>query len=122
MIDLLNSQLKSAKSDVEHSRIYHFRNGAETDPEGEFYIGSADWMPRNLERRVEAVTPVDAPDLRARLWEILEVHLRDQRSAWDMHADGSYTQRSPSDDGEPSQQLGSQQTLILGTLAHRGSA
>jgi polyphosphate kinase len=107
---------------LEHSRIYHFRNGAESDPEGEFYIGSADWMPRNLERRVEAVTPVDAPDLRARLWEILEVHLRDQRSAWDMHADGSYTQRSPPDDGDPSQQLGSQQTLILRTLAHHGSA
>jgi polyphosphate kinase len=107
---------------LEHSRIYYFRNGAATEVEGEFYIGSADWMPRNLERRVEAVTPVEAPALRERLWEILDVHLKDQRSAWDMHPDGSYEQRHPTEGSEPAAESGSQQTLIQRTLSHHGSA
>ena len=53
---------------LEHSRIYYFQNGAEDPVGGEFYLGSADWMRRNLSERVEAVTPVEAAPLRARLW------------------------------------------------------
>lgn len=80
---------------LEHSRIYYFRNGEERDVEGEFYIGSADWMHRNLDARVEAVTPVDTRTLRQELWTILQIHLNDQRSAWEMQIDGTYVQRRP---------------------------
>jgi polyphosphate kinase len=57
---------------------------------GDFYIGSADWMDRNLSRRIEAVTPVVVRTLRERLWEVLQVQLEDQRNAWQMQSDGSY--------------------------------
>jgi polyphosphate kinase len=73
---------------LEHSRIFRF--GA--DDEGpEFYMGSADLMPRNLDSRVEAVVPVLDPDLRARVQEILDVELSDDELAWELHADGSWT-------------------------------
>src|SRR5262249_31420408 len=75
---------------LEHSRIFCFRNGSEDPLGGEFYIGSADWMARNLSERVEVVAPVEAPALRARLWEVLQVTLQDRRQAWDEGPDGSY--------------------------------
>ena len=87
---------------LEHSRIYYFRNGAEREVDGEFYIGSADWMHRNLESRVEAITPIEDKDFKADLQWILQTHLSDQRSAWDMNPDGTYIQRKPKDpDGTP---------------------
>jgi polyphosphate kinase len=94
---------------LEHSRIFYFRNGAETELDGTFHIGSADWMYRNLEHRVEAITPVEQKPLRQRLWDILQIMLNDHRSAWDMHPDGSYTQRIPAD---ASQELGTHQILM----------
>jgi polyphosphate kinase len=83
---------------LEHSRIYYFRNGADTPLGGSFWIGSADWMVRNLSDRVEAIAPVEAPPLRARLWEILQILLADQRQAWDLRSDGSSVQRTPPSD------------------------
>ncbi|MGE5611193.1 MAG: polyphosphate kinase 1, partial [Bacillota bacterium] len=80
---------------LEHSRIFHFRNGAEHSVDGEFYIGSADWMYRNLLYRVEAVVPIEDRSLRERLWEILQITLNDNRSTWDMQPDGTYVQRRP---------------------------
>ncbi len=75
---------------LEHARIYHFGNaGAD-----EYYIGSADWRPRNLRRRVEVVTPVVAEASRARLDMILETELTDPL-AWELRADGSYERRRP---------------------------
>ncbi|MFG0252996.1 MAG: polyphosphate kinase 1, partial [Phycisphaerales bacterium JB038] len=94
---------------LEHSRIYHFANGQEDPAAGEYYIGSADWMYRNLGRRVEAITPIEDPGLRRRLWQILTVMLRDERQAWDMHADGAYTQRTPRD---PAVQIGTHEALM----------
>ena len=94
---------------LEHSRIYHFANGQQDPAAGEYYIGSADWMYRNLGRRVEAITPIEEPALRARLWQILTIMLRDERQAWDMHADGSYTQRTP---GDPVLQIGTHEVLM----------
>ena len=77
---------------LEHSRIFHFAAGT-TDPlEGTFVIGSADWMHRNLSERVEAATPILDRRLRFRLWQILEICLADNRSAWEMNSDGSYRQ------------------------------
>ena len=80
---------------LEHSRIFWFGNGGSP----EVYIGSADWMSRNLDRRVEAVTPVEDPNLRGRLERLLELYLKDNRGAWDMQSDGSFIQRQP-EEGE----------------------
>ncbi|MBW1761809.1 MAG: polyphosphate kinase 1 [Deltaproteobacteria bacterium] len=74
---------------LEHSRIYHFRNGGQE----EYYIGSADCMTRNLVSRVEVLAPVEPKALQAELRTVLDVLLNDQRSAWDMLPDGSYVQR-----------------------------
>jgi polyphosphate kinase len=76
---------------LEHSRIFHFGNAGDD----EYYIGSADWMPRNFLRRVEAVAPVEAPRLQARLHSLLRVCLDDNRQAWELDPDGSWTQRKP---------------------------
>ena len=79
---------------LEHSRIYYFHNKGEE----EVYIGSADWMPRNLDRRVEAVVPVEDPGIIKDLQEILGVMLADNRQAWDLQPDGQYIQRQPTED------------------------
>lgn len=76
---------------LEHSRIFYFHNSGTPD----YYIGSADWMPRNFDRRVEAVAPVENPGLQEKLWSLLQVCLRDDRQAWDMLPDGTYRQRVP---------------------------
>ena len=71
---------------LEHGRVFHFANGSEDPLAGEFLLGSADWMDRNLSRRVEAVAPVENRHLRERLWEVLQVQLADLRNAWMMQA------------------------------------
>ena len=71
---------------LEHSRIFYFENGERY----EIYCGSADWMPRNLERRVEILFPVDTPALKEKLFRILESQLRDTQKASVLQADGSY--------------------------------
>jgi polyphosphate kinase len=86
---------------------------------GEFFIGSADWMRRNLSERVEAITPVEAAPLRARLWEVLDVMRRDHRQAWDMQPDGSYAQRKPVEGATGPEGLGTQQTLMEPTRRWR---
>ena len=77
---------------LEHGRVFHFANGQADPLDGDFYLGSADWMDRNLSRRVEAVAPVTVRHLRERLWEDLQVQLEDRRNAWQMQPDGSYVQ------------------------------
>jgi polyphosphate kinase len=83
---------------LEHSRVLHFANGKENPLDGDFFIGSADWMFRNLSKRVEVATPVFAPGAKERLWELLDICLRDRRQAWSLGADGSWSQLRP--DGE----------------------
>ncbi len=85
---------------LEHSRTFYFRNGQSDPLEGEFYLGSADWMYRNLLARVEVITPVMERGLREKIWEILQLMLQDRRSAWDMLPDGSYVQRQPTSSDE----------------------
>jgi polyphosphate kinase len=75
---------------LEHSRIYRFANGRGPGL-ATILIGSADLMPRNLDRRVEALVPVDEPDLQARLDEILAVNLADDTLAWELGPDGGWT-------------------------------
>lgn len=76
---------------LEHSRIFYFHNNGEE----QVFIGSADWMPRNLDRRVEAVVPIEDPDIAKDLQEILGILLADNRQAWDLQPDGRYMQRQP---------------------------
>jgi polyphosphate kinase len=90
---------------LEHGRIYRFENGGQP----EFFIGSADWMHRNLSRRMEAIAPVCDPAIRAELDEILQTYEDDNCSAWDMQADASYVRRRPAE-GEPCR--GAQQVFI----------
>ena len=75
---------------LEHSRIYHFANG---DGPGRptTYIGSADMLTRNLDRRVEALVRVDDPKLAARVMEVTEVNLADERLAWTLDSQGVWT-------------------------------
>jgi polyphosphate kinase len=75
---------------LEHGRIYYFRNGGAE----EYFIGSADCMKRNLESRVEAVTPVEDPSLRKELRSVFDVQLKPNHAAWEMRSDGSYVRLS----------------------------
>ncbi|QYO65781.1 hypothetical protein JVX88_03015 [Leptolyngbya sp. 7M] len=74
---------------LEHSRIFHFLNGgSETS---ETYIGSADWMLRNLDRRVEVVVPIIDREIATYIRDvILEGYLRDNVNAWSLRPDGTY--------------------------------
>lgn len=74
---------------LEHHRIFYFANAG--DPA--YYMGSADWMQRNLDNRVEAIVPVRHPDVQKQLQEILDICLQDYRNAWEMQRDGRYRQR-----------------------------
>jgi polyphosphate kinase len=74
---------------LEHARVYYFHNAGKP----EYYLGSADVMQRNLERRVEVLFPIDDARLQHELRVFLDTQLGDQRGAWDMQPDGSYVQR-----------------------------
>ncbi len=98
---------------LEHSRIYWFANGGAE----EVYLGSADLMPRNLDRRVEVLFPVTDPALVHQLrWDVLETYLRDDERARVMRPDGTYERRAPREGEAP---VDSQRTL-LEAAAHRG--
>jgi polyphosphate kinase len=75
---------------LEHSRIFWFQAGKENPLDGDMYIGSADWMYRNLQTRVEAATPILLVEHRARLWEVIQTCLNDCRQSWQMRGDGTY--------------------------------
>jgi polyphosphate kinase len=78
---------------LEHSRIFYFAN----DGNEEIFIGSPDWMPRNLNRRIEVVCPVNDPSLARYLKdEVLDTYLRDNTNARELQPDGSYTRVHPS--------------------------
>lgn len=82
---------------LEHSRVYHFRNGQPEPADGEVFIGSADWMSRNLKYRVEAIVPIEDRNLKEKCWETLQIHLKDRRQTWSLGPDGQYVRRHPLD-------------------------
>jgi polyphosphate kinase len=90
---------------LEHSRIYYFGAGGA----GEYYLGSADLMKRNLESRVEVLVPVEEEPLRAKLRHLLDTQLGDRRSGWVMRPDGSYALYDP---GTGKRARGSHEVLI----------
>lgn len=97
---------------LEHSRILFFSRGQVNPLDGEFLIGSADLMYRNLLGRIETMSPIESPNAKERLWEILDTHLSDRRRAWEMQSDGSYIQYQPRTTAE---QDGSHKRLMNST-------
>jgi len=81
---------------LENSRLYYFYDNGDPD----VYIGSADWMRRNLEDRVETVVPIREAALKDRLDNLLQRMVDDTSLAWDLHADGQYVRRQPEADDE----------------------
>ena len=94
---------------LEHSRIYRFENAG--DPV--ILIGSADWMKRNLDRRMESVMPVRDPDIKKELESILSVYESDNTNSWEMQADSTYKRRSPG----PEEPMTAQQMFIQKALS-----
>jgi polyphosphate kinase len=84
---------------LEHSRVFYFGCGAAAEGQeggGEYFIGSADWMERNLDARVEAIVPVEDPASKRKLWNVLRRLLEDPEQGWEMRGDGSYERRNSS--------------------------
>jgi polyphosphate kinase len=96
---------------LEHARIFRFANGGRP----EHFLGSADWMSRNLDFRVEAIVPVEEPRIQEELDAILDLELGDNVKAWEMRPDGSYVQRRPGKGEEPR----SSQDLLMQRAAER---
>jgi polyphosphate kinase len=87
---------------LEHSRIFYFANGNGHRREEELYLGSADLMPRNLDRRVEVLFPIEQPQLRAALRDkVLLQLLKDTVNARELQSDGSYRRRRPTESQAP---------------------
>jgi polyphosphate kinase len=87
---------------LEHSRAYYFENGGEGGEAAALYLGSADIMQRNLDRRVEVLFPIEDAELRRSIRDdILEMDLRDTLKSWELQPDGSWTRVARSDDAEP---------------------
>jgi polyphosphate kinase len=94
---------------LEHSRVYWFAN----DDTPEIWCSSADWMERNLLRRVETCFPIERPDLAARVYaEELDNYLRDNTQAWELGGDGNYVQVQP----QPGEAAYSAQGALLAKL------
>jgi polyphosphate kinase len=98
---------------LEHSRVFHFTNGAERPVDGEFFIGSADWMVRNLSKRVEIVTPVLTSAHKEKLWEFLDICLKDMRQAWVLGSDGNYSQLWPDEYTDSRDALGTHRLMTI---------
>ncbi|VTU00967.1 polyphosphate kinase : Polyphosphate kinase OS=Cyanobacterium stanieri (strain ATCC 29140 / PCC 7202) GN=ppk PE=3 SV=1: PP_kinase_N: PP_kinase: PP_kinase_C [Gemmataceae bacterium] len=90
---------------LEHTRIFYFENAGTP----EVYVGSADWMDRNLSRRVEVVFPIEQPDLKQRVIDILKVALADNVKARELLPDGTYRRVKPAEGVPP---LRSQQRFM----------
>lgn len=98
---------------LEHSRIFYFANGSKNFSEGGFFIGSADWMHRNLHNRVELVTPISDLKLKEKIWDFLQILLNDNRQSWYLNEDGSYTRRIPAENEE---ELGTHAIMMNKTI------
>ncbi len=98
---------------LEHSRVFYFANGSDDATEGEFFIGSADWMHRNLHNRVELIAPITDKKLKEKLWEFITVLINDNRQAWVLNSDGTYTQRRPA---EGEEETGTHQAMMNLTI------
>lgn len=96
---------------LEHSRAFVFENGGQP----EVYLSSADWMPRNLDKRVELMFPVEEPALRQRIIGSLQAELADNRKAWEMKKNGKYRRVKRDEPGR-----NSQEERVLGPAGQEG--
>ncbi len=94
---------------LEHSRVFHFANGGEE----EVYISSADWMPRNLDRRIEMLIPIEDAPSKKELIETLDIYFRDNTKAWMLQPEGSYVKV----DAGKSKKVRAQEALCQRALA-----
>jgi polyphosphate kinase len=78
---------------LEHSRVYFFQNGKIDPIESDYFIGSADWMFRNLNNRFEVIAPILNSKNRKKLWNLLQVNLEDLSTSWQLSKNGKYTHR-----------------------------
>lgn len=106
---------------LEHSRVYAFASGSRNPEDFAYFISSADWMYRNLSNRVEAACPIHDTEAKLRIWEILDVVLRDRRRSWIMRPDGSYERRTPDADTLPEspEALGTFESLMRSARSNR---
>jgi len=96
---------------LEHARIFFFEN----DGQSEYFLASADWMPRNLERRVEILFPVERPELREKLKHILECQLKDNTKAQILGKDGNYSRIEDGNEEKYCAQLGFSKEAVAAT-------
>lgn len=82
---------------LEHTRVFYFKNGGKHD----VFLSSADWMSRNLHRRVETMFPIDNEALKKQLIELLHIYWKDNKKSWQLQTDGSYRRLQPLDGEEP---------------------
>ena len=82
---------------LEHTRVYYFAN----DGEEEVYLASADWMERNMFRRVEVAFPLENKNLKKRVIGELNYYIQDNTQAWELQPDGTYIRRVPADEEQP---------------------
>jgi polyphosphate kinase len=109
-----NIQVKSIVGRyLEHSRIYYFHN----DGRSEIYLSSADWMPRNLDRRVELMFPVEQEALFKRVYDVLKLQWKDNVKARTMNSDGVFTKPEPAEDAP---RVNAQETLMRWSHGHWG--
>jgi polyphosphate kinase len=101
---------------LEHSRLFAFGNGGEP----EVWLGSADMMHRNLDRRIEALVRVADPHQRATLDRLLRMGMSDTTSSWHLGADGNWTRHAADGDGQPLRHV--QEMLIDARRRRRGPA
>ena len=100
---------------LEHSRIYYFENSLKKSPR--VYVGSADWMPRNFYRRIEVMFPIEDQEIRAKIFHILEIYMKDNMHTHYLNANGSYkVLKKPQ---KRSQLISSQNTFIEAAKANR---
>ncbi|MFI4915857.1 MAG: polyphosphate kinase 1 [Phycisphaerales bacterium JB060] len=105
---------------LEHSRIFHFSNGQSDPLRGHWYMGSADWMYRNLNNRLEAVCPIYDHAARTRLHDAMRANLDDRAQAWDLRPDGAYERRERTGSGTFATLMRSTQRAHAAALAAAG--
>jgi polyphosphate kinase len=90
---------------LEHSRLYSFANGHSDQALGDFFIGSADWMSRNLNNRVETIAPILAQPLKQELWDVMGAYLSDTATTWALQPEGLYKRLATAESGPSIQEL-----------------